>query len=396
MPDEPRGHSIERTTARTQLTAMDVLALTCELIRRDSVTPNDGGCQNVLIERLEALGFSITKLAFGNVTNLWAQRGSGSPLVAFAGHTDVVPPGPPAAWTTPPFEPTLRDGNLFGRGAADMKSGLAAMVIAIERFCAMTPETRGSIGVLLTSDEEGVAVDGTVKVVEYLQRAGTSIDFCIVGEPSSRDAFGDVIRIGRRGSMNGQARINGIQGHVAYPDDAKNPIHLVAPALLELTTRRWDDGNAHFPATGFQISNIHAGTGASNVVPGTLDLLFNFRFNTEQTPESLQRAVAAIFERHGVPAEIEWTVSGLPFITRSERLVAAVCRSIEAATGRSPELSTGGGTSDGRFIAPTGAEVVELGVVNRTIHQIDEHVRVSDLETLVEIYRRVLVDLLTA
>jgi succinyl-diaminopimelate desuccinylase len=375
---------------------MDVLALTCDLIRRDSVTPNDGGCQDVLIARLEALGFSITKLAFGNVTNLWARRGAAAPLVVFAGHTDVVPPGPLAAWTTPPFEPALRDGNLFGRGAADMKSGIAAMVVAIERFYSETPGANGSIGLLLTSDEEGDAVDGTAKVVDYLQRAGTAIDYCIVGEPSSRAAVGDMIRIGRRGSMNGRARITGVQGHVAYPDDTKNPIHMAAPALLELTTRRWDDGNAHFPATGFQISNLHAGTGATNVVPGTLDLLFNFRFNTEQTPESLQHGVAAIFERHGVPADIEWTVSGLPFITQPGRLVCAVCRSVERVTGRSPELSTAGGTSDGRFIAPTGAEVIELGVVNRTIHQVDEHVRVADLETLTQIYHRLLVDLLTA
>jgi succinyl-diaminopimelate desuccinylase len=315
---------------------------------------------------------------------LWARRGTAAPLVVFAGHTDVVTPGPLAAWTTPPFEPALRDGNLFGRGAADMKSGLAAMVVAIERFCAATPDPAGSIGLLLTSDEEGDAVDGTVKVVAHLQDAGTAIDYCIVGEPSSRAAVGDMIRIGRRGSMNGRARIYGIQGHVAYPDDTKNPIHLAAPALLELTTRRWDSGNAHFPATGFQISNIHAGTGATNVVPGTLDLLFNFRFNTEQTPETLQRAVA------------EWTVSGLPFITEPARLVAAVCRSIERVTGLSPELSTAGGTSDGRFIAPTGAQVIELGVVNRTIHQVDEHVRVADLETLTQIYHHVLVDLLTA
>jgi succinyl-diaminopimelate desuccinylase len=374
---------------------MDVLDLTCDLIRRDSVTPNDGGCQGLLIERLAALGFSITQLPVGDVTNLWARRGANAPLVIFAGHTDVVPPGPLEAWTTPPFEPVLRDGNLFGRGAADMKSGLAAMVVAIERFYAAIPDPRGSIGLLITSDEEGDAVNGTAKVVEHLKSIGTSIDYCVVGEPSSRDAVGDMIRVGRRGSMNGRARITGIQGHVAYPDDTKNPIHMAAPVLLELTTRRWDDGNAHFPATGFQISNLHAGTGASNVVPGTLDLLFNFRFNTEQTPEILQGAVAAIFARHGVAADIAWTVSGLPFITQPGRLVAAVCRSIDRVTGRSPELSTAGGTSDGRFIAPTGAQVVELGVVNRTIHQVDEHVRVGDLEMLAQIYHHLLVDLLT-
>jgi succinyl-diaminopimelate desuccinylase len=375
---------------------MDVLALTCELIRLASVTPADGGCQALLTRHLEAVGFSVTKLPFGNVTNFWAQRGNTAPLVAFAGHTDVVPPGPLGDWTSPPFEPTLRDGYLFGRGAADMKSGLAAMVVAIERFYAATPDPHGSIGLLITSDEEGDAINGTAKVVEHLKQRGIAIDYCIVGEPSSRDAIGDMIRIGRRGSMNGRARICGVQGHVAYPDDTRNPIHMIAPVLVELTTRRWDDGNAHFPATGFQISNVHAGTGASNVVPGTLDLLFNFRFNTEQTPDRLQREVAAIFERHGVAADIDWTVSGLPFITEPGRLVEAVCRGIERVTGRTPELSTAGGTSDGRFIAPTGAQVVELGVVNRTIHQIDEQVRVADLEALAEIYRHLLADLLSA
>jgi len=375
---------------------MDVLALTCELIRHASVTPADGGCQAVLARRLEALGFSIARLPFGDVTNFWAQRGHAPPLVAFAGHTDVVPSGPLTNWTTPPFEPTLRDGYLFGRGAADMKSGLAAMVVAIERFYATTPDPIGSIGLLITSDEEGDAIDGTAKVVEHLQQRGVAINYCIVGEPSSRDAVGDMIRIGRRGSLNGRVRIYGIQGHVAYPDDTKNPIHMVAPALVELTTHRWDDGNAHFPPTGFQISNLHAGTGATNVVPGTLDLQCNFRFNTEQTPERLQRAVAEIFERHGVAADFDWTVSGLPFITEPGRLVEAACRSIERVTGLSPELSTAGGTSDGRFIAPTGAEVIELGVVNRTIHQIDEQVRVEDLDALAEIYRHLLTDLLTA
>lgn len=374
---------------------MDALALTCELIRRSSVSPDDGGCQVLLSEHLTRLGFAVTPLPFGNVTNFWARRGTAAPLVAFAGHTDVVPPGPLDEWTTPPFEPRQRDGNLYGRGAADMKSALAAMLAAIERFYADTPDPAGSVGLLVTSDEEADAVDGTVKVVQHLQRLGTVIDYCIVGEPSSRDVLGDMIRVGRRGSLNGRALIRGVQGHIAYPEQTRNPIHIVAPALAELTAHRWDDGNAYFPATGFQVSNVHAGTGASNVVPGLLELQFNFRFNTEQTPDRLRAGVEAIFARHGIAAEIQWTLSGLPFITERGRLVDAACRSIGAVTGLVPELSTAGGTSDGRFIAPTGAQVVEVGVVNRTIHQIDEHVRIADIDALAAIYRGLLDDLLT-
>jgi succinyl-diaminopimelate desuccinylase len=375
---------------------MDAVALTCELIRRASVTPDDAGCQDVLIAHLARLGFSITRLPFGSVSNFWARRGSAAPLLAFAGHTDVVPSGPLEQWQTPPFEPVVRGDCVYGRGAADMKSALAAMVAAIEDFVSATPEPAGSIGVLVTSDEEGDAIDGTVKVVDYLTRHGTRIDYCVVGEPSSRDALGDTVRVGRRGSLNARVTVRGIQGHVAYPDRAVNPLHLAMPALLELTTRRWDDGNHYFPATSFQISNLHAGTGASNVVPGTLEMLCNFRFNTEQSPQHLAAEVEAIFARHDVTAEFQWMVSGMPFLTEHGPLVDAVCRSIGRTTGRIPELSTGGGTSDGRFIAPTGCEVVEVGVVNRTIHQADEHVRVDDIGKLADIYRHILAELLAA
>jgi succinyl-diaminopimelate desuccinylase len=369
---------------------MDVLALSQQLIRCTSITPNDDGCQDLLIAHLERLGFEVTRLPFGNVANFWARRGTAAPLVAFAGHTDVVPTGPPEQWASPPFEPVIRDAKLFGRGAADMKTALAAMIVAIDRLLAETPDWGGSIGLLITSDEEGDAVDGTVKVIDHLQRRGTHIDYCIVGEPSSNHRVGDMVRVGRRGSLNGRARIRGIQGHVAYPEKVRNPIHIAAPAMAELAARRWDDGNEYFPATTFQISNVHAGTGATNVVPGTLELLFNFRFNTEQTPERLQTAVTEVFSRHRINADVTWTLSGLPFLTRRGRLVDAVCASIRQATGADPELSTGGGTSDGRFIAPTGTEVVEVGVVNETIHSIDECVAVSDVAMLVDVYAGVL------
>jgi succinyl-diaminopimelate desuccinylase len=374
---------------------MDVLALSRELIRRASVTPNDDGCQDVLIAHLERLGFTVTRLPFGNVANFWARRGNTAPLVAFAGHTDVVPTGPLEQWTSPPFEPVIRDGKLFGRGAADMKTGLAAMVVATDRLLSEASELNGSIGFLITSDEEADAIDGTIKVVDFLQRNGTHIDYCIVGEPSSNRRVGDMVRVGRRGSLNGRARIRGIQGHVAYPEKVRNPIHLAAPAMAELATRRWDDGNDYFPATTFQISNVHGGTGATNVVPGSLELLFNFRFNTEQTPQRLQATVAEVFARHGLDADVTWTLSGSPFLTKRGRLVDAVSASIRQATGVDPELSTGGGTSDGRFIAPTGAEVIEVGVVNETIHSVDECVAVADVATLVDIYAGSLRRLLT-
>jgi len=369
---------------------MDVLALSQQLIRCASVTPNDDGCQDLLIAHLERLGFEVTRLPFGNVANFWARRGTTAPLVAFAGHTDVVPTGPPEQWTSPPFEPVIRDAKLFGRGAADMKTALAAMVVAIDRLLAEKPDCGGSIALLVTSDEEGDAVDGTVKVIEHLQRHGTHIDYCVVGEPSSDRRVGDMVRVGRRGSLNGRAHIRGIQGHVAYPEKVRNPIHMAAPAMAELAGNRWDNGNAYFPATTFQISNVHAGTGATNVVPGMLELLFNFRFNTEQTPERLQAAVGDVFARHRIDAHVTWTLSGLPFLTPRGRLVDAVCASIRQATRAEPELSTGGGTSDGRFIAPTGTEVIEVGVVNETIHSIDECVAVSDVTTLVDIYAGIL------
>ncbi len=374
---------------------MDVLALSQELIRRASVTPNDDGCQELLIAHLERLGFTITRLPFGSVTNFWARRGNAAPLVAFAGHTDVVPTGPLAQWRSPPFEPVIRDGKLFGRGAADMKTGLAAMVVAIDRLLEDGSEFNGSLGFLITSDEEADAVDGTVKVIDFLQRNGTHIDYCIIGEPSSNRRVGDMVRVGRRGSLNGRARIRGIQGHVAYPEKVRNPIHLAAPAMAELAARRWDDGNDYFPATTFQISNVHGGTGATNVVPGSVELLFNFRFNTEQTPERLQAEVTEVFARHGLDADVTWTLSGSPFLTQRGRLVDAVSGSIRQATGADPELSTGGGTSDGRFIAPTGAEVIEVGVVNETIHSVDECVPVADVATLVDIYAGILRRLLT-
>ena len=374
---------------------MDVLALSQQLIRCASVTPLDDGCQELLIAHLEHLGFIVTRLPFGGVANFWARRGTTAPLLAFAGHTDVVPTGPVEQWTSPPFDPVVRDAKLFGRGAADMKTGLAAMLVAIERFLTATPAHAGSIGMLVTSDEEGDAVDGTVKVIDHLQRHGTRIDYCIVGEPSSTRSVGDMVRVGRRGSLNGRAQVRGIQGHVAYPEKVRNPIHLAAPAMAELATRRWDAGNDYFPATTFQISNVHAGTGATNVVPGSLELVFNFRFNTEQTPARLQAAVADVFARHGLDVDVTWTLSGLPFLTKRGRLVDAVCASIRHTTGADPVLSTGGGTSDGRFIAPTGSEVIEVGVVNETIHSVNECVSVTDIETLVDIYAGVLHRLLT-
>jgi len=374
---------------------MDVLALSQQLIQRASITPSDGGCQDLLIGHLERLGFTVTRLPFGGVSNFWAQRGTRAPLVAFAGHTDVVPTGPLEQWTSPPFEPVIRDAKLFGRGAADMKTGLAAMVVAIDRLLGEAPALKGSLGLLITSDEEGDAVDGTVKVIDHLQRRGTRIDYCIVGEPSSTHRVGDMVRVGRRGSLNGRAHIRGIQGHVAYPEKVRNPIHVAAPAMAELAARHWDEGNEYFPATTFQISNVHGGTGATNVVPGSLELVFNFRFNTEQTPDGLRAAITEVFSRHSLDADFTWSLSGMPFLTKRGRLVDAVCDSIRQATGAAPELSTGGGTSDGRFIAPTGTEVIEVGVVNETIHSIDECVAVADVETLVDIYAGALRRLLT-
>ena len=371
----------------------DVLALTKALIRRRSVSPDDAGCQELLIERLQRAGFAVERMPFGPVANFWAEHGSrAGPRVVFAGHTDVVPPGPEDQWLSPPFEPTLRDGLLFGRGAADMKSSLAAMVAAAERFVARRPDHAGKLAFLVTSDEEDVAIDGTRRVVEALRRRGVRLDYCVVGEPSSTARVGDVVRVGRRGSLNGTATVHGIQGHVAYPDAAANPIHAAVGALRTLVDATWDDGDGEFPPTSFQVSNLNAGTGASNVIPGELACAFNFRFNPKQTPQRLEAAVEAAFA--GVDCTLQWRLSGLPFITRGGALIQAAREAIAAVAGIDPELSTSGGTSDGRFIAPAGAEVVELGPVNATIHKVNECVAVADLAPLAEIYERILTKLL--
>jgi succinyl-diaminopimelate desuccinylase len=360
------------------------------LVARASVTPDDAGCQPLLADRLQAIGFSIEAMRFGEVDNLWARRGTAHPLFVFAGHTDVVPPGPLADWDSDPFTPSIRDGYLYGRGAADMKSSIAAMVTACERFIGKHASHRGSIAFLLTSDEEGPSVDGTVKVIEHLKARDEYIDWCLVGEPSSRELTGDVIKNGRRGSLNGVLRVLGQQGHVAYPQLADNPIHRAAAALAELVATEWDAGNAHFPPTTFQISNINAGTGAENVIPGELHIRFNLRFSTESSPESIQSRVHAILDRHGLDYSIDWKISGLPFITPAGELVDAARRAIHSVTGRETELSTSGGTSDGRFIAPTGAQVVELGPLNATIHKTNECVNLAELDTLSSIYERIL------
>jgi len=371
-----------------------ILSLTCELIRRPSVTPEDAGCQQLLAERLRALGFEVRSLPFGAVDNLWAVRGGEGPLFAFAGHTDVVPTGPVEAWRSPPFEPEIRDGLLYGRGAADMKASLAAMVVATERFLERHPQPPRRLAWLITSDEEGPAVDGTRRVMETLSAEGERIDYCLVGEPSSTATVGDVVRIGRRGSLSGHLTIRGVQGHVAYPQHARNPIHEALPALERLTGTRWDEGNDAFPPTSLQISNIRAGTGAGNVIPGRLELDFNLRFCTEQTEAGLRRNIEAQLDDAGLDWELDWSLSGEPFLTAPGELIDAVTAAIATVTGRAPELSTAGGTSDGRFIAPTGAQVVELGPVNASIHQVDEHVRCADLAPLCRIYEHVLEALL--
>lgn len=370
------------------------LELSKQLIARPSVTPEDAGCQAILAERLARIGFDIENLRFGEVDNLWARRGTQGPLFVFAGHTDVVPPGPLDAWWYPPFEPTVQDGILYGRGAADMKSSLAAMVTATERFVAAHPDHAGSIGFLLTSDEEGPAIDGTVRVVEWLLARQQKIDWCLVGEPSSTARLGDVIKNGRRGSLGATLTVHGKQGHVAYPQLARNPIHEFAPALQELVSTEWDAGNEFFPPTTFQISNLHAGTGATNVIPGELGVQFNFRFSTEVTESELRQKVEAILDRHGLDYTIEWHLSGPPFLTAAGELVAATTAAVQDICGYAPQLSTSGGTSDGRFIAPTGAQVVELGPLNATIHQVNEHVAVADLEPLAKVYERILERLL--
>ena len=373
----------------------DTLDLARELIRRPSITPEDGGCQPLLQDRLHRAGFAGETLQFGDVTNLWSRRGGNGPLLVFAGHTDVVPTGPETRWNSPPFEPTERNGQLYGRGAADMKGSLAAFVTACERFVVRHPDHAGSIALLITSDEEGPAVDGTVKVVEALQARGIHIDWCIVGEPSSETQVADTVKNGRRGSLNGRLTVRGVQGHVAYPHKARNPIHLALPALLELTSEHWDDGNDSFPPTTFQISNINAGTGATNVIPGEAELLFNFRFSTESTAETLKQRTETVLQRYDLDYEIDWTLSAQPFLTEAGALVDATRAAIRDITGRDTILSTAGGTSDGRFIAPTGAQVVELGPVNASIHQVNEHTDSAGLDTLSAIYERILERLLT-
>jgi succinyl-diaminopimelate desuccinylase len=371
------------------------LALCEALIRRRSVTPEDAGCQALMRERLEAAGFQCEYLQYGDTLNLWAERGSGGPLLVFAGHTDVVPSGPESAWHSPPFEPTARDGLLFGRGAADMKGSLAAMVVACEQFIDQHPDHRGRIGFLITSDEEGPATDGTVRVVDWLRERGEQIDWCVVGEPSSSEALGDTVKNGRRGSLGATLTIRGQQGHVAYPHLADNPIHRAMPALAALVAEQWDEGNAFFPATSLQISNINGGTGATNVIPGELTVLLNFRFSTEVTAAGLRARTEEILDAHGIDYEMDWQLSGEPFLTPEGELVDATRASIEAVTGTATTLSTAGGTSDGRFIAPTGAQVIEIGPVNASIHKIDEHVRIDDLPRLAAIYRGILERLLT-
>lgn len=375
-------------------TPTPTLALACELISRPSVTPDDAGCLALIAERLQALGFACERLDRAGVSNLWARRGQVAPVLCFAGHTDVVPPGPADAWRTPPFTPTLIDGMLYGRGAADMKSSLAAFVTAIERFVAACPDHGGSIALLLTSDEEGIATDGTVKVVEALAARGERLDYCIVGEPTSVNTLGDMIKNGRRGSLSGTLRVKGQQGHVAYPQLARNPIHAFAPALAELAAMRWDDGNEFFPPTTWQVSNIHAGTGANNVIPGECEVMFNFRFASVSSADELRHRTCAVLDRHGLEYEIDWHLSGRPFITGRGRLVGALSAAIRDTLGVDTELSTSGGTSDGRFIADICAEVVEFGPVNASIHKVNECIAVAAVELLSVVYERTLQALL--
>jgi succinyl-diaminopimelate desuccinylase len=362
------------------------LQLTQDLIARASVTPTDGGCQELLASRLARVGFEIEKLRFGSVENFWARHGRAGPVLCFAGHTDVVPTGPLEEWHSDPFKPTIRDGLLYGRGAADMKSGLAAMVTATEDFIGAHPDHRGALAFLITSDEEGPSVDGTRRVVEMLRERGDQIDWCIVGEPSSESSIGDTIKIGRRGSLSGRLTVHGVQGHIAYPQLAENPVHSFAPALAELASREWDRGNEHFQPTSFQVSNLTAGTGAPNVIPGELKARFNLRYSPVQTLEALKRTVEEILTRHRVRYTLEWYVSGEPFYTAPGALSTAVSAAVQAVTGARPTFSTGGGTSDGRFIAPMGAQVVELGVVNASIHKVNESVRIEDIDTLHAMY----------
>jgi len=372
----------------------ETLELAKSLISKASVTPDDKGCQSIMIERLKKIGFEIHPLKFGDVDNFWATRGNGGPLFAFAGHTDVVPAGNEDAWNTKPFEPTIKDGFLYGRGAADMKGGLASMVTATENFVKENPNHNGTIAFLITSDEEGVAINGTVKVMDYLKENNQKIDFCLIGEPSSTNITGDVIKNGRRGSLNGEINVQGQQGHVAYPHLAQNPIHLIAPALSELCKQEWDNGNEYFPATSFQISNVHSGDGVTNVIPGEAKVMFNIRYSTETTKEELKSKVHEILDLHKLDYSVDWSHSGYPFLTPKGELVSACISAVKETKEITPELATSGGTSDGRFIAQEGTQVVELGPVNATIHQVNESVLVQDLEDLSRIYSKVLTKIL--
>ncbi|MBK6630302.1 MAG: succinyl-diaminopimelate desuccinylase [Betaproteobacteria bacterium] len=364
--------------------------LACELIARRSVTPDDGGCLDIVARRLAPLGFNLDRMDREGVSNLWARRGGGGPILCFAGHTDVVPPGPLDQWRSDPFTPLVREGFLYGRGTADMKTSIAAFVTAVERFLAATPKPAGDIALLLTSDEEGRAIDGTVRVVETLKARGERLDYCIVGEPTSAARLADTIKNGRRGSLAGRLVVKGVQGHIAYPHLVKNPVHKVAPALAELASTVWDDGNDYFPPTSWQVSNFHAGTGADNVVPGTAEILFNFRFSTASTPDGLKARVHEILDRHDVEYALDWTLSGKPYLTPRGRLVEVAAQAIRDITDVETELSTSGGTSDGRFIADICPEVIELGPLNATIHKIDECIAVADIEELSRIYERML------
>lgn len=372
----------------------DTIELTCELIRRPSVTPEDVGCQDLLSARLQALGFEITALRFEDVDNFWALRGVDGPILCFAGHTDVVPAGPPSEWESPPFEPTIRNGMLYGRGAADMKSSLAAMITAVEQFIAQHPNHSGRIAFLITSDEEGPAKNGTTRVVDWLREQNIRPDWCLVGEPSSNKTLGDVVKNGRRGSLNAHLRILGVQGHVAYPDAADNPIHCAVPALAALASEKWDNGNEHFPATTFQISNINAGEGATNVIPGSVEVLFNFRYSTEVSAEELQSRTCDILKQHQVNYELDWTLSGEPFLNAEGELADATLKAIAEIKNIQGTLSTSGGTSDGRFIAPLGTQVVELGPSNASIHQVNESIALQDIDDLSRIYTLILKNLL--
>ncbi|MBS4052265.1 MAG: succinyl-diaminopimelate desuccinylase [Methylomonas sp.] len=372
----------------------DTLNLLIELIRRESVTPNDAGCQDLLARRLSNLGFTDERMDFADTQNLWLRRGQNPPLLVFLGHTDVVPTGPLSAWDSPPFEPDIRDGKLYGRGAADMKGSIAAFMTAVERFISNHPQHNGSIAIMMTSDEEGIATHGVVKVVEVLQQRREKIDWCLVGEPSSSRKIGDVIRVGRRGSLNGKLTVHGIQGHVAYPELAENPIHGFAPALKALTEEVWDNGNDFFPPTRLQVSNINSGTGAENIIPGQLEAQFNLRFCTELDEATIKARTHAILDSFGFKYDLHWRLSGNPFLTSQGELITATHAAIKSVCGYETLDDTGGGTSDGRFIAPTGAQVIELGPINASIHKVNEHIALDDLETLSRVYEQILANLL--